>query len=207
VTGKVLFTAREAKDPGFGEELWVSDGTGAGTRLLRDLHPGPTDSEIRSGAVVGGGLVFSACEPVAGCELWRSDGTTAGTVLLLDLVPGTASSRPRGFTRIGEHVYFTAERLATGREIWATDGTAEGTFQLPEIAVGPWPSVAPSWDESRDFALWQDRIYFAGDDGTGEELWSMPPVLFFDGFETGTTSRWSLTLPALDRALPGAGLP
>ncbi|MBZ0143047.1 MAG: hypothetical protein K8F56_05665, partial [Rhodocyclaceae bacterium] len=113
VTGKVLFTAREAKDPGFGEELWVSDGTGAGTRLLRDLHPGPTDSEIRSGAVVGGGLVFSACEPVAGCELWRSDGTTAGTVLLLDLVPGTASSRPRGFTRIGEHVYFTAERLAT----------------------------------------------------------------------------------------------
>ncbi len=201
VAGKVLFVAREAKDPGFGEELWVSDGTAAGTRLLRDLHPGPEGSEIQGGAVVGERLVFTACEPVAGCEVWRSDGTTAGTVRLLDLVPGTASSRPRGFTRIGDLVYFTAERLATGREIWATDGTAAGTFQLPEIATGPWPSVEPSWDEARDFALWQDRIFFGGDDGTGSELWSMPLVLFYDGFETGTTSRWSLTLPEVNDPL------
>jgi ELWxxDGT repeat protein len=188
---KILFEAREAKDPGFGEELWVSDGTATGTRLLRDIHPGPSGSSISWSAGLPEELVFAACEPVAGCEVWRSDGTTTGTIRLLDLVPGAASSWPRGFTRIGDFVYFTAERVATGREIWATDGTAAGTFQLPEISVGPWPSVAPEWDVPNDFMLWNERVYFAGDDGTGAELWAMPVLVFFDGFQTGDTSRWS----------------
>lgn len=187
---RILFTAREAKDPGFGEELWASDGTPIGTRLLRDVHPGPDGSSIYWSASLGNLLLFSACEPVAGCEAWRSDGTTAGTVRLLDLVPGAASSSPRGFTRIGDFAYFTAERLATGREIWATDGTIEGTLQLSEITVGPWPSV-DSYDDPEAFVAWHDRIYFAGDDGTGSELWAMPVLVFYDGFQTGDLSRWS----------------
>jgi ELWxxDGT repeat protein len=196
---KVLFVAREAKDPGFGEELWVSDGTAIGTRLLRDIYPGPDGSSIYWSALLGDLLLFSACEPVAGCEVWRSDGTTAGTVRLLDLVPGAASSSPRGFTRIGDFVYFTAERLATGREIWATDGTAEGTLQLPEIAVGPWPSV-DSYDDPEAFVHWHGRIYFAGDDGTGAELWAMPVLVFYDGFQTGDTARWSIAEPRREAA-------
>jgi ELWxxDGT repeat protein len=194
---RLMFAVAEIKDPGVGAELWVTDGTAAGTRLLRDIWSGPEGSRIGDGAVLGERLYFSACEPGGGCEIWWSDGTTVGTERFLDLEAGPGSSNPKGFARIGEQLYFTATRVANGREIWVTDGTRRGTFQLSEIAIGPWSSVELR-DPEPPFLLWQDRIYFAGDDGTGSELWSMPPVLFFDGFESGTTSRWSLIEPVGD---------
>jgi ELWxxDGT repeat protein len=203
---RLFFAAAEIRDPGIGSELWVTDGTAAGTRLLRDFWSGPDGSRIGDGAVLGGRLYFSACEPVGGCEIWSSDGTTLGTNLFLDLEAGPGSSNPTGFTRIRDQLYFAASRVEAGREAWVTDGTRAGTFQLPEIAVGPWSSVAVR-ERLAPFFLWQDRIYFAGDDGTGSELWSMPPVIFFDGFETGTTSRWTLSLPATDRSGTDAGPP
>src|SRR5438477_8938508 len=74
----------EAND-GAGSELWSSDGTDAGTMMLRPLiipisylieeHP---DAKLLP---IGGNLFFSAREaPYADWELWKSDGTPAGTV-------------------------------------------------------------------------------------------------------------------------------
>ena len=38
VAGGTLFTVSELQH---GSELWITDGTPAGTRLLRDIRPGP----------------------------------------------------------------------------------------------------------------------------------------------------------------------
>ena len=81
---KVLFTAQE---PSSGSELWITDGTGAGTRLLADFAPGE-DSSRPEILVETGSLVFGVAGRYSDCcgtspyFLWRSDGTREGTFLL-----------------------------------------------------------------------------------------------------------------------------
>lgn len=204
VDGRVLFAGVSTVEPSTGAELWVSDGTPAGTHLLRDIWPGAPDSSIGAGEVVGGKVIFRACDPVGGCELWASDGTEAGTGRVLDLEPGPGSSRPMGLSKIGSLVYFGACRIVTGCEGFVSNGTAAGTRPLEEVAPGPLSSLPIPWLEwSNDYygLAWDrdepafveagDRIFFAADDGTGTELWAIVHGLFRDGFESGDTSRWS----------------
>jgi len=203
VNGRILFAGRSDFEPSTGFELWVSDGTPAGTRLLRDIWPGEPDSAIGTGIVVGGRVIFPACEPVGGCELWASDGTEAGTGRLIDLQPGPASSLPYGLSKIGSRLHFVACTVDEGCEAYVSNGTAAGTARLPEAAPGPLSSIPLRWPEWYDwsdtapdraepaFVEAGDRIFFAADDGTGTELWAIVHGLFRDGFETGDTSRWS----------------
>lgn len=203
VGARVLFAGESDLVPPTGRELWVSDGTPEGTYLLRDIWPGEPDSSIGAGVVVGGKVFFPACDPVGGCELWASDGTDAGTGRFLDLEPGPGSSRPIGLSKIGSNLYFTACRVETGCEGWVTNGTVAGTAQIEEIAPGPLSSLPVEWwpwyygygefdtSQAPAFVEAGDRIYFAGDDGTGTELWAIVHGIFRDGFESGDTSRWS----------------
>jgi ELWxxDGT repeat protein len=87
IAGGVIFVA---ETPALGDELWFSDGTAAGTRLVRDIRPGAIGSGIQQIAVLGGIAYFAADDGSYGMELWRSDGTQAGTRLVVDLHPGTA---------------------------------------------------------------------------------------------------------------------
>ncbi len=111
----LVFTANDGVH---GRELWRSDGTAAGTTLLRDILPGPTSSGITSLFNVGGRVLFSADDGVHGFELWQSDGTSAGTRLLQDIAPEGASSSPGRFTLAGDRVFFTADDGVTGEELW-----------------------------------------------------------------------------------------
>lgn len=71
-----------ANDRTHGFEPWVSDGTAAGTHLLRDLCPGECSSRVYFLGAAGGHVYFSVIRPTAPGELWRSDGTSSGTVEL-----------------------------------------------------------------------------------------------------------------------------
>src|SRR5262245_26926443 len=78
-----------ANDGVHGNELWRSDGTEAGTFLLKDIHPdmfGPSPLEPIE---VDGKVMFLADDGTHGFELWTSDGTEAGTDLVIDLKPGS----------------------------------------------------------------------------------------------------------------------
>ncbi len=108
-----------ADDGDHGPELWRSDGSTAGTWMVRDLHPGPDGSRIEEVFAGGGRLYFGADDGEHGVELWQSDGTEAGTVRLSDLNPGPASSFPRDFQRTEGALYFSADDGTTGREPWA----------------------------------------------------------------------------------------
>jgi len=59
-----------ATDGGRGVELWRSDGTAAGTRLVQDINPGPGSSTPENFTVAGPCLYFSATDGEHGFELW-----------------------------------------------------------------------------------------------------------------------------------------
>lgn len=71
--GRLFFAGWDAAH---GYELWETDGTPQGTRLVKDLCPGTCDGRPLGFRTVLGRLLFED----AGHDLWASDGTTAGTV-------------------------------------------------------------------------------------------------------------------------------
>ncbi|MBK6371566.1 MAG: hypothetical protein IPF64_17605 [Flavobacteriales bacterium] len=73
-----------------GIELWVTDGTLAGTVMLRTFTPVRAAAVPRKFILYNGLVYFSAIAPELGEEPWVSDGTEAGTVLVMDIKPGTA---------------------------------------------------------------------------------------------------------------------
>ncbi|HSK77590.1 MAG TPA: ELWxxDGT repeat protein [Thermoanaerobaculia bacterium] len=76
--GLVLFAASDGVS---GLELWKSDGTEAGTVLVKDIYPGESGSQPFVLTAVEGRAYFSANDGVHGRELWVSDGTEDGTHL------------------------------------------------------------------------------------------------------------------------------
>ncbi len=116
-------------------ELWRSDGTEAGTVLVKDL--GPDASVLASKAVLGTTLFFAVSDDAHGTELWKSDGTEAGTMLVKDIAPGPDSSFPGSMRTVGRHVFFSATEPAHGTEIWRTDGTEAGTTLVADLTPGP----------------------------------------------------------------------
>lgn len=108
-----------AWDPEHGLELWKTDGTAAGTVLVRDIEPGPFSSDPQGIVATGGAVWFSALDRVHGRELWTSDGTAAGTRLVSDLAAGGVSSSPEELTPFAGKLFFSADDQAVGREPWS----------------------------------------------------------------------------------------
>ncbi len=99
--GRALFSAFS---PDQGQELWVTDGTPAGTVLVLDLRPGAASASPTGIAAIGPGLAaFTGDDGVTGPEPWITDGTAAGTFALADIGPGPAGSDARGFAPLPDH--------------------------------------------------------------------------------------------------------
>lgn len=170
--GRLFFIAG---DDGAGREIWSTDGTTNGTRLLKDISPDPGDSHSFR-AVIGNRLFFNAAD-ANGYEPWVTDGTSAGTFILKDIAPGTfpfTPPRPRGsltsdFTKLGSTVVFFAFASGGqgGSQLWKTDGTPSGT-QLVQ-------SFGNSFDdETFAVGVVGDQLLFWAKDGNrGRELWGV----------------------------------
>ncbi|HEX2699053.1 MAG TPA: ELWxxDGT repeat protein [Acidimicrobiales bacterium] len=172
-----------------GIELWRSDGTGAGTVLVKDISPGTASSRPNFLKAIGSTLWFSANDGLDGAELWKSDGTEEGTVEVRNLNPGFNGSSPNQFTVLGDAVLFSASG-GTGSELWKTDGTEAGTVQVKEIYPGTNGS-SPS-----GFALFGDDLYFSANDGVhGAELWktdgTTEGTLMAEDLFPGASDKWS----------------
>ncbi len=164
-----LFSAETIQQ---GREPWVSDGTEAGTKILRDLNPSGDSNPVMMG-VRDDVAIFSADDGVHGLEVWRSDGTTLGTRLLLDAADGPGGSFPRFAGTVGSRLLFSAFD-GEGVPLWATDGTPSGTRKLSQSASVD--SVHPTIRFAGDTAL----IAMATS-GSGDELWRT------DGTPAGTS--------------------
>ena len=153
-----------------GGELWSSDGTTEGTKLVKRFF------KISELEVLGDLCYFSAETMEHGAELWHSNGTAAGTKLLKDIYTGTGNSSPLYMTKFNGMLFFSANHRDYGRELWRTDGTAAGTVLVKNISPGN-SSSNPRYAKQMG-----NRLFFsASTPETGDELWST------DGTATGTS--------------------
>lgn len=167
-----------------GREPYVTDGTEAGTVLLRDIAPGANGVGIREAGRVGGGLLFFVAAGAA-TDLWVTDGTPAGTAR----VAGFATEFVDWLAQLPNG---TALITAAG-DLWRTDGTPAGTVR---IGTG----VQPRRERDR-MAMLGSRLYFlAGAPPGSAEIWET------DGTAAGTRSVYRVTMPgATLEALTDAG--
>jgi ELWxxDGT repeat protein len=172
-----------ATDPVSGRELWKSDGTTAGTVLVKDINPGLAGSSPSLLTNADGTLFFVADDGTNGAELWSSDGTDAGTALVKDVLPGPDGSSPRALHAAGGVLYFRAREPATGHELWRSDGTGDGTTLVADVNPGPASSTPGSTSPPSDPIVDANgTLFFQANDGMhGAELWSS------DGTGPGTS--------------------
>jgi ELWxxDGT repeat protein len=158
-----------------GRELWASDGTTAGTHLVRDIAPGLQDSSCRYLTNVNGTLFFEADDFIGSdsFELWKSDGTAAGTVMLTH-TPGVDFA-PRLLTNVNGTLFFQANDGSHGQELWKSNGTPAGTSLVKDIDPGS------AWSSPTNLTNVNGTLFFSATDGTnGFELWKS------DGTAAGT---------------------
>ena len=140
VGDRVLFAADDAAT---GRELWVTDGTAAGTKLVRDFHPGAGNglwggdsyAPAPTAAVANGRLVLSAFEPTRGAEPW--------SVPLADFMPASPPPAPAPMP-VGRATLVRAFALTAAEGTLFTANLA--TVTLPE---GPTYRVTVFWGNGR----------------------------------------------------------
>src|SRR5215218_3422086 len=129
--GALFFSAADGKH---GPELWRSDGTAKGTKLVEDIFPGRGSvSEVEDLANVKNTLFFAADNGNYGNEFWKSDGTVKGTKLVKDILPGPGSGSPDEFAGLKGVLLFRAIDKNNGEEVWKSAGTEKGTKLVKDI--------------------------------------------------------------------------
>lgn len=180
---RVVFAGRNAR---YGMEPWISDGTGPGTRVLRDLVPGPGYSAVRAFTSTGSRVFFERYieerEPV---EMWATDGTPAGTVFVtMGMAAESHYQPPR--TRmelgaLGAWTLFADYSPVLGvPQLRRSDGTPAGTG-----AVFEWDRQAGS--DPRSLSPFEDHVLFVACRSYLNELW-------VSGGTAGTTDRVDVAL-------------
>jgi len=151
--GSWLLTLCARQADAIGCAPWISDGTPAGTRMLKQMTPNTMD--IGAYTVLGAFAYFLQTDG-SGTYLWRTDGTEAGTQVVTALGAGAPSAitmRKTSSLLIFGGSFYDA--------LWRSDGTAAGTFKLSEWQSG-----------TRSYAIAGDLVYFTASDSThGNELW------------------------------------
>lgn len=153
-------------------ELWITDGTAAGTHLVKNLNGSTSSSSPHGFTAFGAKALFFAESPTNILELWITDGTDAGTVALRSV---SGSTQPGDLCVLGNKVLFRGNDTVNNSELWVTDGTVGGTKLLADIKPGT------SGSAPFDFHTVGTNVFFHANDGMhGLELWVT------DGTELGT---------------------
>ncbi|MHA7633513.1 HYR domain-containing protein [Corallococcus sp. M7] len=180
LNGRLYFLATPG-DGGAGpyvQDLWVTDGTPAGTRSLQEeLLPSGARIDPGSLRATPLRLFFTATSAETGRELWTSDGTREGTHVTRELNPGRLDGVAfQGPVFVfGDSVLFTPAGMGeTEFDLWKSDGTAEGTVPVKDI----YPGLAVA--NANGFARVGNTVFFSAETEQGFELWRT------DGTEAGT---------------------
>ena len=129
-----------------GSELWISDGTLAGTHMVKNIGPGSADGvALGLYTYTASHLYFGADDGVHGVELWKSDGTDIGTTMVADINPNAedADPSPSFFVNNGK-LLFTATNGddPNERDLYVLDGVLPLPVHLLDFTVTPKSSDA-----------------------------------------------------------------
>lgn len=165
-----VFTALSSQ---YGRELFISDGTEAGTKLVRDFNPGTGSSQFWEVQIIDSLCYF--------IQAFDFDQLQYGVFKLQDPKPvvfktlkaGVIVSGQNGeFTKLGAYVYFVHRSDNYRFQLWKTDGSTEGTTQVYEFGQNVFPD---------QFAVLNNQLIFLAEDKAGlKQLWKS------DGSAQGT---------------------
>ena len=181
--GSVMYFA--ANNGSFGTELWRTDGTAAGTRLVSNIAADTTSTTSssfpRNLTNVNGRLYFSANNNIAGRELWRSDGTAGGTRLVAELTLGSTggldvTGRTGSWASVGDTLLFAGANFGSGfagQELFAANNATSTITRLADINPGTGSSFPQNFVTIRQpSANSSGLVAFVANNGTaGQELW------------------------------------
>ncbi|HEY7214576.1 MAG TPA: hypothetical protein VIC28_08095, partial [Thermoanaerobaculia bacterium] len=158
-------------DAAHGFELWQTDGTAQGTRLVKDLCPGPCDSDPHGFRTALGHLLFE--DQYLG--LWVTDGTPAGTVR----IASTSGVTPPVDLAVEDgRLVFTSVDAGRGPQPMVSDLSPEGTE-----TILPFGSVLATSSNVFGLTRLGAEVLFSTHSGyvaDGGAVWVS------DGTETGT---------------------
>jgi trimeric autotransporter adhesin len=135
-----------------GAELWTSDGTIAGTQIVKDIQLGSNGSTIGNMVAQNSQLIFTANDGVNGQEFWKSDGTNANTNMIANLNP-SGSIFPNAIYNFNNETYFN-----NSANFYKTDGNS-----ITNLATLTGAS---------SYTIVNNTLYFTGyTSAAGQELW------------------------------------
>lgn len=173
-----------------GVDLWMSNGTAAGTSVVKDFTASSGSFVAISDLMpFDGGLVFVADDGTAGTELWVSNGTGSGT----QMVTGGSQSAdhaltPSDVTVVGNSLYFFAPDSSQSIEgLWLMNSLSAAPTEvaaIPDITpAGQTTAAAPT---PAGIASVGSRIFFYVqyyyDSSSQYQLWTS------NGTPAGTTA-------------------
>jgi len=147
-----------------GTELWRSDGTTAGTRLVIDLCPGLCSSDIYYLTAFQHKVYWTYG------VLWESDGTPQGTA------PAKVTVAVAPLGEVGGKLLLSGYSGSQGA-LWATDGTVAGTVHIRDFPRSPGNSYSGNPTLVGQVG---GVLFFTIYQTTGETLWAT------DGTPAGT---------------------
>ncbi|HWN42785.1 MAG TPA: hypothetical protein VNW71_11220 [Thermoanaerobaculia bacterium] len=146
-------------------ELWATDGTPEGTRLVKDVNPEGSSNPRRMIAFAG--RLFFVADTPQGRELWRSDGTSEGTERVHDF--HEKGSEGLDLVQAGGAL-FVLDHMASVVEVWRSDGTEVGTERVLTLPQRLYQLRAAG--RHLFLVAWgaQNHEMWAVDGGTGEAV-------------------------------------
>lgn len=161
----LLFTA----DDGIhGVELWITDGTDAGSEMLTDINEGAGDSNPANFTRLGNRIYFTATDSAGLIKVYSTSGLVGSTRLLKDVIVGSSFGfgDPIELVVSNGKLFFAASTTADGKELWVSTGSTPGTSLLKNIASGTNSSNPQGLTD-----LNGKLLFSASDDSNGTELW------------------------------------
>lgn len=171
VVGDIFYF--NASDGQHGYELWRTDGTTAGTYMLKDINKKPASSYPKPMFGLGNYMYFMADDISRGNEVWRTDGTT--TTLFADM------NGSQEYSHVSKSDYHSSIKYRNSQIAYINAGlhqfTPNGELKSLDF-LQFYPYSLPQ--------VFKDSIFFAGSDGN---IWKT------DGTSAGTKKAIQLYFP------------
>ncbi len=182
--GNLFFIANDGTS---GNELWFSDGTEAGTTLLKNLYTNPNASNAVYFCIMNNKLYFiSSKSPLFNTDIWATDGTANGSSIATSL-----SGQVSALYVVGNKLFFGfggTGASASNKGLYTSDGTSAGTVRVKDLDL----NVMLNFSTYGTGIAKNNTFYFVGNDGVnGDELWKS------DGTEAGTVMVKDITAGSL----------